>query len=143
MTSLCSFPQPLVNILGAAAFLEQEKPAIPSPSVASAVVTLQGTTCVTRVPWRDTMTTVEPSGEEGLGQGAAREAKWSREVTVGCRASKNPLCRTVLVYKHETRRCQAEFAHKVNKFGVFRKGGGGDSDQREWKKLLLRLYSNV
>lgn len=57
-----------MSILGAAAFLEQEKPAIPSPSVASAVVTLQGTTCVTRVPWRDTMTTVEPSGEGAWGR---------------------------------------------------------------------------
>lgn len=31
------------------------------------------------------MTTVEPSGEGGLGQDAAREAKGCRKVTVGCR----------------------------------------------------------
>lgn len=61
---------------------------------------------------------MELSGERGLGQGTAREAQGCREQGI-----KEPFMQgAVLVYKHETGRCQAEFAHKVNKFGVFGKG---------------------
>lgn len=63
------------------------------------------------------MTTVGPSGEgTGAGCGVGNDC-------VGYRASKSPLCKSCswLVYKHETGRCQAGFAHKVNMFGVFRK----------------------
>lgn len=91
------------------------------------------------------MTTVEPSGEGGWGrQGAAREPKGCREVVVGCRASKSPLCRTVLVYKHETGRGQAEFAHKVNKFGGFRKGKSLTKENgKSHLRLLLGPHSDV
>lgn len=55
------------TILGAAVSQGQERPVTQSPSVASAGVTPLGKECVTRAPWRDTTTTVGPSGERGWG----------------------------------------------------------------------------
>ena len=52
---------------------------------------------------------------------------------------KEPFIPAVLVYKHETGRCQAEFAHKVNKFGVFGKGRAltKENGKSRLKRLLV------
>lgn len=54
---------------------EQERPVTPSPCVASAGAMPLGRGYVTRAPWRDTTTTVGPSGERGLGGAGAQWAE--------------------------------------------------------------------